>query len=134
MKQQIQISGNSVRLSHRPTGETLPIIEDILTLAGLEGICTAEGVPRLFDLLSDDPQSAIKFVCYECDLRQDEARNRVKRYFLIDLFVRAKYSESQHKRNDAFMVAGAYLGDLFDTWFSKNDLLKMLYIDEALIL
>lgn len=122
----ITIKGKRIRLSHRVTGETMPIAEDLLSLVGMESLCTPDALKRFFDLMEINPEFAIKFVSYHCDIRQVEAQKRIKRYFVIDTGIRITKSKKRAAIQDSVKVAKSYLSDLLDTWVFTDDLNIML--------
>ncbi|WP_297093979.1 hypothetical protein [uncultured Draconibacterium sp.] len=122
----IEISGKQIRLSQQINGVIAPIAEDVFEIVGLEPLCIGEKIKRFYDLLELNADYAVKYVCYECDIRTSNARIRITRYLLIDLGIRLTNTEDKYLKREEFIIASYQLGNLFDIWFSKQNVLKML--------
>lgn len=120
------INDHMIRISYRENGLALPICEDVFEAVGLAAICTKTGVDTFYDLISQDPELAVKFTSYECDTRQDKVIELLRKYFLIDLGIRLEYTNDKYLKHEEFIIAASNIGGLYGTWLPKHELLKML--------
>jgi len=129
MRNSINIDGKKIQLKRWESGLVLPVTSDVFELVGLGGLCTMEGIDGFFNLIGNNPEAAIKLVCYECDLTQLNAQEYIKRYFIIDCGIRLTKTVSPDLRENDFELARYYLESLFDVWYTRDDILEMLNME-----
>jgi hypothetical protein len=79
----IKINGNEIGVIVNPNGKCAPISNEVLKITGL-GLLTPE-LGKFYDLLENvEPEVLIKWVTSTANITYEKAREKLKKYLLID--------------------------------------------------
>ena len=126
MKRFTVINGYKIHFRITPDGQCVPMAGDILRATGLELMDPV--LDKFYDLLNQvETRALLRWVCYECDLNYETAREKVKHYFIIDSGLRMKYAGKEEIRTEELQVAADHLSATEETHcFSYDEVIEMI--------
>jgi hypothetical protein len=120
------INGNEVGIIIYPEGKCAPISNEVLKIAGLELLILE--LEKFYDLLGNvEPETLIKWVASTANMTCKKAREKLKKYLLIDGGCRMCFGKTGQIRIDEFRMLQSDLSMLEnDHIYSYPELAEML--------
>jgi hypothetical protein len=121
-----KINGNEISVMVYPDGKSAPISNEVLKIAGLEALIPE--LKKFYDLLGNvEPEVLIKWVANTADMTYEQAREKLKRYLLIDGGCRMCFGQTEKIRIDEFRMLQSDLSMLGNGHiYSYPELAEML--------
>jgi len=121
-----KINGNEIGIIVYPDGKCAPISNEVLKIAGL-GLLNSE-LEKLYDLLGNvEPETLIKWVANKANMTYKNAREKFKKYLLIDGGCRMCFGKTEQIRIDEFRMLRSDLSMIEkDHLYTYKELAEML--------
>lgn len=121
----IKIQGKDIRYNFDDEGRAVPMSIDILQLVRIPEL--SEGLKTIYDFMGNyDSKRLLKWAAYHADLTRTEARNRLLRYFIIDIGLRVTQAPNQTIKNDEWEVGVDWIQTLLDDFTTDKTIQREL--------